>query len=116
MIGLDILQLAFKMPVGYILFFCAFSIFSLGFSSLPSCLSQIPYLRSLSFFPSLAYCLCPQLDAIHALRRQCELRPTLESLAADAPPTVRDIARSSINAMAVTASTCAARELNRAES
>jgi HEAT repeat protein len=41
--------------------------------------------------------LSEQLDAIHPFRRQYELRPILEALAADAPPTVRDIARAFIN-------------------
>jgi hypothetical protein len=41
--------------------------------------------------------LSEQLEAIHPFRRQYELRPILESLANQAPPTVRDIARAFLN-------------------
>jgi hypothetical protein len=41
--------------------------------------------------------LAEQLPAIHPFRRQYELRPILDSLAADAPPTVKELARAFIN-------------------
>jgi hypothetical protein len=41
--------------------------------------------------------LSEQIQEIHPFRKQYELRPILEALAADAPPTIRDLARAFMN-------------------